>query len=119
MTGRVIAEGTSDELKSRVGGGRIEVSPADPAGLHEAAAILGGLGSGPAVVDETQAALHLPVADPSGVLAEVVRRLDRADIEVLDLALQRPTLDDVFLSLTGGGARNGAAPGAEHDRSAA
>ncbi len=59
------------------------------------------------------------MADPSGMLAEIVRRLDRAEIEVLDLALQRPTLDDVFLSLTGAGAHDGAAPGAMHDRSAA
>ena len=97
--GRVIAEGTSDELKQRVGGDRIDVHVKQGASLKEAAAALQALGE--PVLDEEEQLLSLPVSRGSNALADVVRRLDEADVEIDDLALRRPTLDDVFLALTG------------------
>ena len=97
--GRVIAEGTSDELKQRVGGDRIDVHIKQGASLKEAAAALQALGD--PVLDEDEQLLSLPVARGSNALTDVVRRLDEADVEIDDLALRRPTLDDVFLALTG------------------
>ena len=105
--GRVIAEGTADELKTRVGGDRIDVRVTDAGDLSVAANALQGFGE--ASVDEQTHQLSLPVASGSSVLADVVRRLDDADIEITELALRRPTLDDVFLSLTGAHAEDGEA----------
>ncbi|MFD6095351.1 ATP-binding cassette domain-containing protein [Nocardiopsis flavescens] len=114
--GRVIAEGTADRLKERVGGDRLDVVVADPARLTEAAAVLGDLlggvgGLGPAQLvkfDQSAEAgegtrhISVPVADRRGALARAVRALDAAGIEAEDLAIRRPTLDEVFLHLTGG-----------------
>ena len=97
--GRVIATGTADELKARVGGDRLELSVgpgADPAPLAAALADLGAL-----VVDAELGRVVLPVSDGPAILSEVVARLAGAGLPVADLALRRPTLDDVFLSLTG------------------
>jgi ABC-2 type transport system ATP-binding protein len=99
--GRVIAEGTTDELKSRVGGDLLALRVADRARTAEAAGAIADLGSGaPQVVPEA-GEVSLPVAKGASLLAEVVRRLDAAGLEISDLALRRPTLDDVFLALTG------------------
>jgi ABC-2 type transport system ATP-binding protein len=99
--GKVIAEGTSDELKDRVGGDFVELRVADPSRLAEAVAQLAGVGSGPPVTDPPTGRLSMPTSDGSTALVETVRRLDAAGVEVFDLGLRRPTLDDVFLSLTG------------------
>jgi ABC-2 type transport system ATP-binding protein len=97
--GRVIAEGTPDELKDRVGGERLEVRLADPAMLDMALGALAPMSDEAPVVDE--ATVKLTVRRRTGTIVEAVRRLDRAGVDVDDLALRRPTLDDVFLSLTG------------------
>jgi ABC-2 type transport system ATP-binding protein len=97
--GRVIAEGTSDELKDRVGGERLEVSLEPGADPDAAVATLEDMASErPAFEDGT---LRVPVRQRTGAIAEAVRRLDDAGIGVADIALRRPTLDDVFISLTG------------------
>jgi ABC-2 type transport system ATP-binding protein len=100
--GRVIAEGTADELKSRVGGEVIEVVVAEPSQVDVAVAQLSGLGTGAPHVDEITRRITVPVGEHGGsVLAEAVRRLDQAGVDFTDLALRRPTLDDVFMTLTG------------------
>jgi oleandomycin transport system ATP-binding protein len=97
--GRVLAEGTSDQLKARAGGQVLEVRPAG-GNLDRVAAILAGVTGGSPAVDADTRLVTVPAADP-GVLAEVVRRLDAAGVAVADLALRRPSLDDVFLRLVG------------------
>ncbi|SEQ70838.1 ABC-2 type transport system ATP-binding protein [Lentzea xinjiangensis] len=99
--GRVIAEGTADQLKDQVGGERLELSVATAAELGTARTALGGLAVGPVEADERQHHLTVPVAGGSAVLMEAIRRLDAESVKVLDIGLRRPTLDDVFLTLTG------------------
>ena len=101
--GRVIAEGTSAELKARVGGESLEVTVARGGGLKEAAGVLERYahGEGGVRVDEQRRYVGATVSGGSGLLAAVVRDLDAAGIEVDELGLHRPTLDDVFLTLTG------------------
>jgi len=99
--GRVIAEGTTDELKSRVGGDLLAVRVADRARVTEAAEAIAGLGSGAPQVVAEAGEVSLPVSEGAAILAEVVRRLDAAGVAISDLSLHRPTLDDVFLALTG------------------
>jgi ABC-2 type transport system ATP-binding protein len=97
--GRVIAEGTPDELKDRVGGERLEVHLADASAVATAVRALAPMSDEPPVADgET---VRLPVSRRSGTIVEAVRRLDDAGVAVDDLGLRRPTLDDVFLALTG------------------
>jgi ABC-2 type transport system ATP-binding protein len=97
--GTVIAEGTSDELKERVGGERIELHLEDVADAERAIAALAEMASErPTVEDHT---VRAPVRRGTGAIAEAVRRLDDASVPVADIALRRPTLDDVFLALTG------------------
>ncbi len=96
--GLVIAEGTPDELKRRVGGDRLEIHLADGAAAPVAARALAALGDGaPSVRDGV---VSLPVAK-GGAVAAAVRALDGAGIAIGDIATRRPTLDDVFLQLTG------------------
>ena len=97
--GHVIAEGTSDELKQRVGGDRIDVHVTQVSDVPVAAAALQSFGE--PVLDEHARLISFPVARGSNALTDVVRRLDEANVEIDDLALRRPTLDDVFLALTG------------------
>jgi ABC-2 type transport system ATP-binding protein len=99
--GRVIAEGTSDELKAEVGGERLEFTLADPAQGDAARGALSRLGTGAAQVDRDGRRLTLPVDGGSAVLVAAIRELDAAGVTVQDVGLRRPTLDDVFLSLTG------------------
>ncbi|MGI5163325.1 ATP-binding cassette domain-containing protein [Spirillospora sp. CA-253888] len=99
--GRVIAEGSPDELKSRVGGDRVDVAVADPADLPAAAAALARISGGEPEVDEAAARVGAPVEGRAAALTEAVRALDAAGVEVADIALRRPTLDEVFLALTG------------------
>ncbi len=97
--GTVIAEGTSDELKDRVGGERLEVQLEDPADADAAIAALAEMAAErPSLDDRT---VRAPVRRRSGVIAEAVRRLDDAGVGIEDIALRRPTLDDVFIALTG------------------
>jgi ABC-2 type transport system ATP-binding protein len=99
--GRVIAEGTTDELKSRVGGDLLALRVADRGRTAAAADAIADLGSGAPQVVAEAGEVSLPVVKGASLLAEVVRRLDAAGLEISDLALRRPTLDDVFLALTG------------------
>jgi ABC-2 type transport system ATP-binding protein len=101
--GKVIAEGTSAELKARVGGESLEVTVAQGGGLKEAARVLERYahGEGSVRVDAERGYLGATVAGGSGLLAAVVRDFDAAGVEVDELGLHRPTLDDVFLTLTG------------------
>ena len=98
--GRVIAAGTPAQLKARLGGDRLELQAIpgdDPAKLARA---LDGLGSGPPQIDAGAARVVVPVADGPSILAELAGRLAANHLRVADLALRRPTLDDVFLTMT-------------------
>jgi ABC-2 type transport system ATP-binding protein len=99
--GLVIANGTSDELKSQVGGDRLEVVLADSAQLPAAQAALAGLASGDIITTEISRSLLAPISGGSVLLPEAIRALDAAGVRFDDIALRRPTLDDVFLALTG------------------
>jgi ABC-2 type transport system ATP-binding protein len=101
--GRVIAEGTSAELKARVGGETLEVTVAGGDGLGEAASVLERYahGDGGVRVDAERRYVGTTVAGGPGLLAAVVRDFDAAGVQVEELGLHRPTLDDVFLTLTG------------------
>ena len=99
--GRVIARGTADQLKGQIGGERVEVTVSDEARLAEVAGLLTPLGVAEPVLDEGRRSLTMPVTGGVGVLREALRRLDEADVAVDDAGLRRPTLDDVFLTLTG------------------
>jgi ABC-2 type transport system ATP-binding protein len=100
--GTVIAAGTADELKAKTGGSYCEVVPLDPTQLTNAAAALGDLVPA-AVLAEINGAdrISIPAPDGAGTLTEALRRLDTAGIALADIALRRPSLDDVFLSITG------------------
>ncbi|MFJ9248943.1 ATP-binding cassette domain-containing protein [Streptomyces sp. NPDC101776] len=100
--GRVIADGTPDELKSLIGGDRIDVVLRDAGQLGAAVALLPGFGAGVSV-DVDRRLLSAPVADRMTALSGVVRALEEAGIDAEDVALRRPTLDEVFLHLTGAG----------------
>jgi len=98
--GRVIAAGTPDELKRRVGGDRLELQAAPGTDPRSLAAAMTGLGQATPVVDTDTGRVVVPVADGSGILPQLAARLAADDLRVTDLALRRPTLDDVFLALT-------------------
>ena len=97
--GRVIAHGTAEQLKDQIGGDRIEITVADPARIDAAVGAIASLGSGEVKVEDLR--VSAPVSGGSTVLVDAIRSLDGAGVEVTDLQLRRPTLDDVFLSLTG------------------
>ncbi len=97
--GLVIAEGTSDELKDRVGGERLEVTLESSAQAEAGVAALAPMSEErPEAEDGT---LRMAFSRRQGAIAEAVRRLDEAGVVVEDVAVRRPTLDDVFISLTG------------------
>ncbi|MEU0896894.1 ATP-binding cassette domain-containing protein [Streptomyces massasporeus] len=96
--GRVIAEGTADELKAETGGDRIDVILRHAGQLEAAVALLPLTGVS---VDADRRLLSAPVTDRMEALSGVVRALQEAGIEAEDVALRRPTLDEVFLHLTG------------------
>jgi ABC-2 type transport system ATP-binding protein len=99
--GRIIARGTADELKSQVGGERIEVVVHDRADIERARELLSGDLDGECTLDEHTRRLTIPSESGAQGLVQVVRDLDAAGIRLDDIGLRRPTLDDVFLSLTG------------------
>jgi ABC-2 type transport system ATP-binding protein len=100
-TGKVIAEGTPSELKSRLGGDRIEFVVHDDFQLPLAANAVTRLGLAEPVIDRDTRQVSVQVADKSTAVVQAVRLLDDAGVAVDDLALRRPTLDEVFLHLTG------------------
>ncbi|GAA3046080.1 daunorubicin resistance protein DrrA family ABC transporter ATP-binding protein [Streptomyces roseofulvus] len=95
--GKVIAEGTADELKARTGGDRVDVVLRDTAQVARAAALL----PGEVRVDEDRRMVSASVTDRMAALTETVRALEAAGIEAEDIAVRRPTLDEVFMHLTG------------------
>ncbi|MEU6165763.1 ATP-binding cassette domain-containing protein [Streptomyces tanashiensis] len=104
--GRVIARGTSDQLKAQTGGERVEVVVHEPEMITGARDVLArygiaGIGHGEVSVEEHTRKLTVPVAGGAKLLAEVIRDLDAVGVEIDDIGLRRPTLDDVFISLTG------------------
>ncbi|HEY1518068.1 MAG TPA: ABC transporter permease [Solirubrobacteraceae bacterium] len=107
--GRVIAQGTGSELKDRVGGQILEVELVSAAERDNARAALAGIGCGEPEPGERLAQLTLPAPrDGLEMIEDAASALRKADIAVSDLGLRRPTLDDVFLQLTGAPSENGA-----------
>jgi ABC-2 type transport system ATP-binding protein len=99
--GKIIARGTADALKAQVGGERIEVVVHDRTRIDDARRIMGGIGIGEATLDEHTRRVTVPSDGGATRLATVIRDFDEAGIDIDDIGLRRPTLDDVFLSLTG------------------
>jgi len=99
--GRVIAQGTPDELKSRFGADMVELHTIDIETMHRAAEVLASLGMAEPSTDPATRRCSLAAPGGSKLLPIVVRALDEADVPVEDIALRRPTLDEVFLALTG------------------
>jgi ABC-2 type transport system ATP-binding protein len=97
--GLVIAEGTSDELKAQVGGDRLEIRLGRGARDQDAIAALLPISQEPPFCEN--GSLRVPLRERYGAIAEAVRRLDEAGVGIDDIAVRRPTLDDVFLNLTG------------------
>jgi ABC-2 type transport system ATP-binding protein len=114
--GRIIARGTADELKSQVGGERIEVVVRDRSAIPQAVEVLGRDCKGDVTVDDHTRRLTVPAEGGVQTLIQVVRDLDEASIAIDDIGLRRPTLDDVFLSMTGHAAA--AIPGEGEGRAA-
>jgi ABC-2 type transport system ATP-binding protein len=115
--GRVIAEGTSDELKNQIGGERIEITLEDPADADAAVIALAPLAEDRPTVEGV--VVRAPVRKRHGLIPEIVRSLDDAGASIDDIALQRPTLDDVFLALTGHAAEEEPEPEPEQEEVAA
>lgn len=99
--GRIIARGTADQLKAQIGGERIEVVIRDRTEIARAQEILDRDAAGRSLLDEHTRKLTVPAEGGAQTLVRVVRDLGEAEIEIDDIALRRPTLDDVFLALTG------------------
>jgi ABC-2 type transport system ATP-binding protein len=99
--GRTIAQGAPDELKLKVGGERIELVLLDPADVADATAVLATVSASDPTVDGDRRSLSAPVTGGAADLRTVLEALTTKGIEVTDIGLRRPTLDDVFLMLTG------------------
>ena len=109
--GTIVAQGTADELKERTGGTFCEIVPSDPADVYAITETLGPLlpeASRAAITPESDR-VSMPAPDGPNTLAAVLWRLNSANIELADIALRRPSLDDVFLALTGDSAVSRAA----------
>jgi ABC-2 type transport system ATP-binding protein len=100
-TGRVIADGTAEQLKDRLGGDRLEARVSEPADLERAAALLGELAGAPPHVETEQQRVSVPTAGGTAFLLRAGTRFQEERIPLDDLGIRRPSLDDVFLSLTG------------------
>jgi ABC-2 type transport system ATP-binding protein len=119
--GKVIAAGTDEQLKTRVGGDVLEFAVHDRGRLAAGAEAIAGLGSGEPQIDEAAGRVSVAVGgEGSQLLVSAVRLLDAAGVDAQDMSLRRPSLDDVFLSLTGHAAEDEPAPdNAKHGRGAA
>ncbi|MEV1331436.1 ATP-binding cassette domain-containing protein [Micromonospora costi] len=99
--GRIVAEGTPERLKDGLGGDRLDVLVHHPADLTRAAATVGAALTAPCDLDPAALRISVPVTDRVAALTAVLRALDEAGVGVADVAVRRPTLDEVFLRLTG------------------
>ncbi len=97
-SGQVVATGTADELKRRMGFGYCQVKPLDPADLSRTAAALADFDE--VEVDEDAGTVSVPAPDGAATLAEVLRRVDNLGVELIDISLRKPSLDEVFLHMT-------------------
>jgi ABC-2 type transport system ATP-binding protein len=119
--GRLVSEGTADQLKDRVGGAVLEVTVSEPDRARTLRA-LRDVGGQAATDDRDHGRIVLPAPDGARTLTQALRQLDAAGVAPEDLALRRPTLDEVFLALTGRrattpiGKGNGPTPGGRTDR---
>ncbi|MEH0938514.1 ATP-binding cassette domain-containing protein [Micromonospora psammae] len=98
--GRIVAAGSPDQLKSALGGDRVDVVPRHPGDLTRAAEVIGAATGGPARVDVDRTRVSVAVTDRVATLTTVLRALDDAGLAAADVAVRRPTLDEVFLRLT-------------------
>ena len=108
--GRIIAEGTADELKRQLGSDLVELRTADDRDLDAAVAAIEGLAPGDVRIDRQNHRSTLPAPEGPNTLMTVLRHLDQAGATVEDIGLRRPSLDDVFLHLTGNPTRDHDAP---------
>ena len=115
--GRAIAQGAPDQLKLEVGGERVELLLVDPADVESATRVLAKVATGEPTVDGDARSLSAPVGGGAADLRTVLTALARAGVEVVDVGLRRPTLDDVFLSLTGHAAED-SRPGTDSETAA-
>jgi ABC-2 type transport system ATP-binding protein len=115
--GRVIARGTADELKTQVGGQRVELVTATDDQVPTAVSVLRPVAVGEIQVDRRARRVTVPVSGGTPALVDALRRLEEAGVVPLDAGLRRPTMDDVFLTLTGRPAEELAAdePADEHE----
>jgi ABC-2 type transport system ATP-binding protein len=115
--GKIVALDPPANLKARVGGDVLDLRVADRTRIAEAAGAVLGLGPEGAQVDNASGEITIPAGnDGASVLTEAVRRLDAEGVVIADIALHRPTLDDVFLRLTGHSAEAVAEDGADAGR---
>ncbi|MGW2196186.1 ATP-binding cassette domain-containing protein [Streptosporangium sp. NPDC001682] len=110
--GRVVTEGTPEELKSAIGGDWLDLVLADPADVARAEALAARVASGGILVDAESRRVSIPVAERTRALVTMATALGDAGIEPVDVTLRRPTLDEVFLHLTGGAEHTAARTGA-------
>ena len=99
--GRVIAQGTGEQLKHQLGGDTLEARVTDPSDLKRAGALLAELAHGQPRVDPDQRRVSIPTTGGTALLIAAGRRLEEAEIALDDLGIRHPSLDDVFLALTG------------------
>lgn len=99
--GEIVACGTAEELKRELGSDLIEIIVADKTKTPTAARVLASLCTTLPEIEIAEGKVMLPIGDGARALSEVIRRLDTAEIAIADIALRHPTLDDVFLRLTG------------------
>jgi ABC-2 type transport system ATP-binding protein len=109
--GTIVAQGTADDLKERTGGTYCEIVPRDPADVNAVAEALGPLlpEISRAAITPDSDRVSMPAPDGPNTLGAALWRLNSANIELADIALRRPSLDDVFLALTGDSAVSRAA----------
>lgn len=99
--GKIIAKGTPKELKTQVGGDVVELHVKDKKDIMRAKRAIENFGRGESHIDEDAGKITLPVAGGASILVDIIRKLDNEKIFIEDINLRRPTLDEVFLSLTG------------------